>query len=78
MSMRGTANTFCGKTLTEVEKQLNPNEFLRIHRSTIVNMRHIKEIQPWFHGYHRVLLENGKALRMSRYQHEVARKLGLV
>jgi len=66
------------QTLTEVEKQLNPNEFLRIHRSTIVNVRRIKEIQPWFHGYHRVLLENGKELRMSRYQHEVARQLRLI
>jgi len=65
------------QTLTDLEKQLNPGDFLRIHRSTIVNVRRIKEIRTWFHGYHRVLLENGTELRMSRYQHEVARKLGL-
>ena len=66
------------ETLTELEKKLSSSDFFRIHRSTIVNIHHIKEIQPWFHGYHRVLLENGKELRMSRYQREIARKLGLV
>jgi len=38
----------------------------------------IKEIQPWFHGYHLVLLQNGQELRMSRYQNETAKRLGLV
>lgn len=65
------------ETLTELEKKLSPSDFFRIHRSTIVNIHRIKEIQPWFHGYHRVLLEDGTELRMSRYQHEIARKLGL-
>jgi two-component system LytT family response regulator len=65
------------ETLAELGEKLNPAEFLRIHRSAIVNIERIKEIQPWFHGHHRVLLENGTELRMSRYQHEVARKLGL-
>jgi two-component system LytT family response regulator len=65
------------RTLTELEAQLDPAVFLRIHRSAIVNIEKIKEIQTWFHGYHRVLLVSGKELRMSRYQHEIARKLGL-
>ncbi len=66
------------ETLARLEEKLNPAEFLRIHRSTIVNIEHIKEVQAWFHGHHRVLLENGTELRMSRYQREIARKLGLV
>ena len=65
------------ETLAGLEEKLNPSEFLRIHRSTIVNIRRIKEIQAWFHGHHRVLLEDGTELRMSRYQREIARKLGL-
>jgi len=49
----------------------------RIHRSTIVNVHRIREIQPWFHGYHVVLLENGQELRMSRYKDTVAKQLGI-
>jgi hypothetical protein len=57
--------------------KLNPRKFVRIHRSTIVNLNFVKEVQPWFHGYHLVVLESGHQLRMSRYQQEVAERLGL-
>jgi two-component system LytT family response regulator len=73
----GTATHEIRETLTTLESKLNPRYFLRIHRSAIVNVRMIKEIQPWFHGYHLVLLRNGQELRMSRYQDEIAKKLGL-
>ena len=65
------------ETLSTLEQELNPREFLRIHRSTIVNVNFVKEIQPWFHGYHLVLLQNGLKLRMSRYQNKSAERLGL-
>ena len=65
------------ETLSTLEGMLNPRDFLRIHRSTIVNVHFIREIQPWFHGYHLVLLQNGKELRMSRYQDEIAKRLGV-
>ena len=65
------------ETLTALEGKLDPDQFVRIHRSTIVNLRHVKEVHPWFHGYHLVVLDNGQKLRMSRYQREVADRLGL-
>jgi two-component system, LytTR family, response regulator len=65
------------ETLSNLERKLDAKEFLRIHRSTIVNLRYVKEVHPWFHGYHRVLLESGQELRMSRYQQQVAERLGL-
>lgn len=65
------------ETLNTLERKLSPRDFLRIHRSTIVNVHLIKEIQPWFHGYHLVRLQNGKELRLSRYQGEIAKRLGL-
>ncbi|MGD0124661.1 MAG: LytTR family DNA-binding domain-containing protein [Terriglobia bacterium] len=65
------------ETLTTLDQRLNPRDFLRIHRSTIVNVHRIREIQPWFHGYHVVLLENGQQLRMSRYKDAVAKQLGI-
>jgi len=66
------------QSLTTLEGRLNPREFIRIHRSTIVNVRRIREIQPWFHGHHLVVLQNGQELRMSRYQREVAKRLGIL
>jgi two-component system LytT family response regulator len=65
------------ETLASLEGRLNPREFVRIHRSAIVNVHYIKELHPWFHGYHVVVLESGQTLRMSRYQKELAQKLGL-
>ena len=65
------------ETLSSLEGKLDPADFLRIHRSAIVNIQFVKEVHPWFHGYHLVLLENGQKLRMSRYQREVAERLGL-
>ena len=63
--------------LLDLEKKLDSKDFARIHRSTIVNLRAVKEIHPWFNGYHLVMLANGQELRMSRYQHAVAERLGL-
>jgi two-component system LytT family response regulator len=65
------------ETLANLEGRLNPREFVRIHRSTIVNLQYVKELHRWFHGYHVVVLESGQELRMSRYQKELAQKLGL-
>jgi two-component system, LytTR family, response regulator len=65
------------ETLANLETRLDPREFARIHRSTIVNLQYVKEVHPWFHGYHVVVLESGQELRMSRYEKELSHKLGL-
>jgi two-component system, LytTR family, response regulator len=52
--------------ISDLEGQLSPDAFLRIHRSTIVNIAHIKEMQPLFHGEYTVLLNDGTRLTMSR------------
>ena len=66
------------ETLSNLEERLDRRTFLRIHRSTMVNVHRIREIQPWFHGHHLVVLKTGVELRMSRYQHDAARHLGIV
>jgi two-component system, LytTR family, response regulator len=71
----GTRTYELRTTLAAIESKLNPRHFARIHRSTIVNLAKIKEIHPWFHGHHKVLLLNGKELRMSRYQSESVKRL---
>lgn len=65
------------ESLASLEARLNPADFARIHRSTIVNIHRIREIEPWFNGHHVVSLDTGERLRMSRYQREAARRLGL-
>jgi two-component system LytT family response regulator len=40
-------------------------------------MRRVKEIQPWFHGHHIVVLEDGTKLNMSRHQRDLAKRVGL-
>ncbi|HET9743480.1 MAG TPA: LytTR family DNA-binding domain-containing protein, partial [Terriglobales bacterium] len=66
------------ETLTHLEERLDYRLFLRIHRSTMVNVNCIREIRPWFHGHHLVVLKSGVELRMSRYQREAARQLGIL
>ena len=43
--------------LKELEKML-PEQFFRIHKSYIVNLKHIKAVIPWFKGKYQVLMEN--------------------
>jgi two-component system LytT family response regulator len=52
--------------ISELELQLDPDKFLRIHRSTIVNVARIKEMYPWFHGDYEVVLVDGTRLKLSR------------
>jgi two-component system, LytTR family, response regulator len=73
----GTRHYEVRETLTNLVRRLDPLDFVRIHRSTIVNVRRVKEIQRWFHGHHLVVLDDGTELRMSRYQVGLARRLGL-
>jgi len=49
-----------------LEARLDPRRFVRIHRSSIVNIDRVKELQPFFHGEYHVLLEDGTLLRLSR------------
>jgi len=61
--------------LNEMETKLDPAKFMRIHRSTIVNLERVKEVQPWFKGSHLVVMNNGEQLRLSRYQKDKLRAL---
>jgi two-component system LytT family response regulator len=52
-------------TLTRLEQRLAPHGFVRVHRSAIVNMDRIKELEPWFHGEFVVILKDGTKLTSS-------------
>ena len=53
-------------TMNSLENRLDPNKFLRIHRSTIVNVERIKELHPMFHGEYQVILKDGTLLTSGR------------
>jgi two-component system LytT family response regulator len=60
------------ETMQALEARLDPERFLRIHRSTMVNIDRIKELQPLFHGDYVVILKDGTQLTMSRGYREHA------
>ncbi|MCL4811720.1 MAG: LytTR family DNA-binding domain-containing protein [Vicinamibacteraceae bacterium] len=63
------------ETMKGIEAKLDPNRFIRIHRSTIVNTERIKELQPLFHGEYAVILQDGTRLTASRGPENKLRRL---
>lgn len=53
-------------TMNSLESKLDPKLFLRIHRSTIVNVSRIRELHPMFHGEYRIVLKNGAEITSGR------------
>jgi len=73
----GRVSHMARQTLAAVEEQLDPERFLRIHRSAVVNVARIRELQPLFSGEYRVVLEGGTKLTLSRnYKDRLFRLLG--
>jgi two-component system LytT family response regulator len=65
------------ETISSLENQLDPKKFLRIHRSAIVRIDSIKELQPWFHGEYHIILHDGTQLTLSRnYRDRLQEALG--
>ena len=62
----GEAEHLLRGTMRSLEARLDPKEFVRIHRSTIVRIDRIKELQPWPTGEYVVLLHSGKEMTLSR------------
>ena len=73
----GAESHLLRETLAVLETRLNPLKFMRIHRSTVVNIDRVKELQPWFHGDYIVILQDGSRLNLSRtYRDRVIGLLG--
>lgn len=54
------------ETMAEMEAKLPSPQFVRVHRSVIVNTERIREIQPWFKGDYVILLHDGTKIRSGR------------
>src|SRR5687768_6475412 len=58
------------ETMARLESRLDPKRFIRIHRSTIVNIDRLRKLSPSFAGEYAVILHDGTKLKLSRGYHE--------
>jgi two-component system LytT family response regulator len=58
------------ETMNGIETKLDPDKFIRIHRSTVVHIDRIKELHPMFSGDYAVMLRDGTELALSRNYRE--------
>jgi two-component system LytT family response regulator len=73
----GSQSSLIRETLSNLAAQLDPRKFPRIHRSRLVNIDHIQELQPWSHRDWRIILRGGAELRLSRnYRDQLHQLLG--
>ena len=61
--------------LKRLEPRLTPHGFVRVHRSAIVNVDRIKELEPWFHGEYVVILKDGTKLTSSAAHSEALHRI---
>jgi two-component system LytT family response regulator len=66
----GAESHMIRERISAMEERLDPTAFARIHRSTIVNLARVKEMQPLVNGDQMVILRTGKRLTMSRTYRE--------
>ncbi|MGH7461058.1 MAG: LytR/AlgR family response regulator transcription factor, partial [Longimicrobiales bacterium] len=62
----GGKNYLLRETMNALESRLDPRRFFRVHRSAIVNLDRIRELQPYFRGEHMLILSDGTRLKLSR------------
>jgi two-component system LytT family response regulator len=75
----GAQNHLLRETMNALEKRLPNEKFMRISRSTIVNLDRIKELEPLFHGDYVVVLRNGTKLTLTRgYKDKLQQLLGKI
>lgn len=73
----GKQSSLIRETLGSLAGQLDPKIFVRIHRSQIVNIDRVQELQPWSHRDYRIILRNGTQLTLSRsYRDQLYQLLG--
>ena len=63
------------ESMSELESKLDPENFLRIHRSSIVNLDRVREMHPLPGGEYAVLLHDGTSLKLSRARREHLQRL---
>jgi two-component system LytT family response regulator len=62
----GAASHLLRETLATLAPRLDPGRFVRIHRSTLVNLERVREVHPLFAGDAEITLADARRLRVSR------------
>src|SRR5579863_6307188 len=74
----GSRSHLLRRSLAELEEDLDPNIFCRVHRSSIVNLKRVRGLKMNEDGEHDVLLDNGTRVRLSRrYRKQLQERMGL-
>jgi two-component system LytT family response regulator len=64
------------QTMKELQARLDPEQFVRVHRSAIVNLDRVRELQPWFRGEQVLILDDGTRITIGRrYRDDLIRQL---
>jgi two-component system LytT family response regulator len=73
----GGATHILRETITALESRLGARQFMRVHRSTLVNVDRIKTLKPSLYGDYSILLRDGTKLTLSRgFRESVLKRLG--
>ncbi len=73
----GSKSHLLRRSLAELEEDLDPSMFCRVHRSGIVNLERVRGLKLREDGEHEVLLENGARVRLSRrYRKQLQERMG--
>jgi two-component system, LytTR family, response regulator len=64
------------ETITSLAARLDPKQFVRIHRSSLVNLNQIREVYREGQGEGTVILRDGQKLRMSKSGHQKLSEIG--
>lgn len=69
----GNQNFLMRETMARLEEKLNPSQFLRVHRSALVNLARARELRTGAHGTMTIVLKNGAEIPVGRsYRRKVA------
>jgi two-component system LytT family response regulator len=71
----GRKNHLLRETMNDMESRLDPEKFVRVHRSSIVNLDRVRELQQLVNGDYTVVLHDGTQLRLSRTRRELLERL---
>jgi two-component system LytT family response regulator len=63
------------EALRDIERRLDPERFVRVNRSALVNLDHVERVEPWFRGEYVIVLRDGTRLTSSRAHGSAFRSL---